>query len=224
MANEDWLGWYEPGPLIYYLRSKQHVHKKAAGRRKLRLLAVAICRTVERHFVGDARSVGRIELVERLADKLVRAGEVTQLHSSTPWMPTADVNELARRATIAACDPIAENAVGFCGDFAAHISRLETKGDAEFASQKAQRVQAALVRCIFGNPFRPVVLDPEWRTSTVVQLAQGIYDDRAFDRLPILADALQDAGCDNADVLTHCRDTGPHARGCWVVDLVLGKA
>jgi hypothetical protein len=69
-----------------------------------------------------------------------------------------------------------------------------------------------------------VVFDPEWRTATVVQLAQGIYDDRAFDRLPILADALQDAGCDHADVLNHCRDTGPHARGCWVVDLILGKA
>jgi len=80
-----------------------------------------------------------------------------------------------------------------------------------------------LLRCLFGNPFRPVAVDPQWLTSTVTQLAQGIYDDRAFDRLPILADALQDAGCDNDDVLNHCRDTGPHARGCWVVDLVLGK-
>jgi hypothetical protein len=86
-------------------------------------------------------------------------------------------------------------------------------------------VQAALVRCIFGNPFRPVTFDPAWRTSDVLALAQGIYDERAFDRMPILADALQDAGCTNDDILTHCRDTNtPHARGCWVVDLVLGKA
>jgi hypothetical protein len=87
--------------------------------------------------------------------------------------------------------------------------------------------RAALIRryvlCILGNPFRPVAVDPSWLTSTVVQLAQGIYDDRAFDRLPILADALQDAGCDNTDVLNHCRDAGPHARGCWVVDMLLGK-
>jgi hypothetical protein len=83
---------------------------------------------------------------------------------------------------------------------------------------------AELLRCSIGNPFGPAAFDPEWRTATVVQLAQGIYDDRAFDRLPILADALQDAGCDHPNVLTHCRDTGPHARGCWVVDLILGKA
>jgi hypothetical protein len=91
-----------------------------------------------------------------------------------------------------------------------------------YAAERA--AQAALLRCIFGNPFRPVAVDPAWLTPTVVQLAQGIYDDRAFDRLPILADALQDAGCDNDDVLNHCRDDGPHARGCWVVDLVLGKS
>jgi hypothetical protein len=69
-----------------------------------------------------------------------------------------------------------------------------------------------------------VTLDPNWRTSTVLALAQGIYDERAFDRLPILADALEDAGCDNEEMLAHCRGAGPHARGCWVVDLVLGKA
>src|SRR5262249_26485553 len=82
---------------------------------------------------------------------------------------------------------------------------------------------AALLRAIFGNPFRPVSADPGWLTSTVVALARSIYEDRAFDRLPILADALQDAGCEHPDVLDHYRGSGPHARGCWVVDLLLGK-
>jgi len=80
-----------------------------------------------------------------------------------------------------------------------------------------------LLRCIAGNPFRPVAFDPNWRTETVVSLASAIYAERAFDRLPILADALEEAGCDHADILSHCRGPGPHARGCWVVDLVLGK-
>ena len=88
---------------------------------------------------------------------------------------------------------------------------------------KRQPWHVAYLRCVFGNPFRPVTLDPAWLTSDVLLLARGIYADRAFDRMPILADALQDAGCDNDDMLTHCRGPGPHARGCWVVDLLTGR-
>jgi hypothetical protein len=80
-----------------------------------------------------------------------------------------------------------------------------------------------LITELFGNPFRPVPVDPNWLTSTVVALAVGIYGERAFDRMPILADALQDAGCDSAEVLDHCRQPGEHVRGCWVIDLLLGK-
>jgi hypothetical protein len=65
--------------------------------------------------------------------------------------------------------------------------------------------------------------DPRWRTSDTLGLARGIYEERAFDRMPLLADALMDAGCDDEQVLSHCRSEGPHVRGCWVVDLVLGK-
>jgi hypothetical protein len=91
------------------------------------------------------------------------------------------------------------------------------------AYQAERSAQSALVRDIFGNPFRPVAFNPRWRTADVLGLARGIYEERAFDRLPLLADALMDAGCDPDDILTHCRSEGPHVRGCWVVDLVLGK-
>jgi len=80
-----------------------------------------------------------------------------------------------------------------------------------------------LLRDIFGNPFRPVTVDPAWQTATVVALAEAIYADRAFDRLPILADALEEAGCLNGDLLNHCRQPGEHVRGCWAVDLLLSK-
>ncbi|WP_246523617.1 hypothetical protein [Gemmata palustris] len=89
---------------------------------------------------------------------------------------------------------------------------------------QARALESQSLRCIFGNPFRPAVANPAWFTSTVLALATGIYEDRAFDRLPILADALQDAGCENADILNHCRSDGPHVRGCWVIDLLLGKS
>ena len=81
-----------------------------------------------------------------------------------------------------------------------------------------------ILRDIFGNPFRPVSFEPERRTSTVVSLAKSMYESRDFSAMPILSDALQNAGCEHADILDHCRGSGPHVRGCWVVDLVLGKS
>jgi hypothetical protein len=103
--------------------------------------------------------------------------------------------------------------------------RAEPRNRARFAALAApdQRALAGVVRCIWGNPWRPAVLEPRWRTPDVLGLARGIYDDRAFDRLPILADALIDAGCTSDAVLAHCREEGPHTRGCWVVDRVLGR-
>jgi hypothetical protein len=85
------------------------------------------------------------------------------------------------------------------------------------------RTLAVLLRDIFGNPFRPVTFSPSWRTDTALSFAQQMYESRDFGAMPILTDALQDAGCDNEDILGHCRGDGPHVRGCWVVDLVLGK-
>jgi hypothetical protein len=87
------------------------------------------------------------------------------------------------------------------------------------------RLICNLIRDLYGNPFREVKYDKTWRTDTAVSLARTMYDLREFGAMPILADALQDVGCDNADVLDHCRDTAlTHVRGCWVVDLVLGKS
>ena len=88
-----------------------------------------------------------------------------------------------------------------------------------------KKAQCAILRDIC-NPFHPVVLAKSWLAwngGMVRKIAQAIYDERAFERMPILADVLEDAGCDDADLLAHCRGPGPHARGCWVVDLLLGK-
>jgi hypothetical protein len=83
--------------------------------------------------------------------------------------------------------------------------------------------KARLLHDLVGNPFRPVTADSSWLTSDVLALANTIYNERAFNRMPELADALERAGCTDADLLAHCRSPGPHVRGCWVVDLVLGK-
>jgi hypothetical protein len=92
------------------------------------------------------------------------------------------------------------------------------------AYERQRWLNIASFRDIFGNPFRPVAFDAAWRSDAAVSLAKAMYESRDFGNMPILADALQDAGCDRDDVLNHCRDAnGVHVRGCWVVDLVLGK-
>lgn len=83
------------------------------------------------------------------------------------------------------------------------------------------------LRDIFGNPFRTISIDSlwvEWNDGIVLKLAQALYDEYAFDRLPILADALEEAECTDADILDHCRRPGEHVRGCWVIDLILGRS
>lgn len=83
---------------------------------------------------------------------------------------------------------------------------------------------AAVLHDVLGNPFRPAILDPASRTTTVIGMAQAIYQERSFDRLPILADALEEAGCTNGDLLGHCRGGGHHVRGCWALDAVLDRS
>jgi hypothetical protein len=85
---------------------------------------------------------------------------------------------------------------------------------------------AALLRDVFGNPFRPVAADAAWLTwlgVTLPKLARAIYGGRRFEDMPILADALEEAGCTDADILSHCRQPGAHVRGCWLLDLLLDK-
>jgi hypothetical protein len=98
---------------------------------------------------------------------------------------------------------------------------------AELARSRERAAQSSLLRDIFGNPFRPRRrIQPQWlswNTGIIAKLAQAIYNKRAFDRMPILAAALEKAGCTDQDILGHCRSGGEHCRGCWVVDLVLGK-
>jgi hypothetical protein len=97
------------------------------------------------------------------------------------------------------------------------------KHEAAYTAEGA--FQAGIARDIFGNPFRPpVAFEPSWHTNTVAALAKQMFELGDFSGMPILADALQEAGCDNDDILSHCRDVNqPHARGCWVTDLVLDK-
>jgi hypothetical protein len=143
------------------------------------------------------------------ANKLSRlGGDRPNVRSAVAWSAEATLAHAISAASITAA--------------------LRASGALELAGVRSrdqeEREQLVLLRDIFGNPFRPVTFDPAWHTDTAVAIASGMYDSRDFSAMPILADALQDAGCENDDILNHCREAnGIHVRGCWVVDLVLGK-
>lgn len=209
MTEAQWLECSDPQALLEFLRGK-------ASDRKLRLFALACCRRVW-NLLTDERSREAVALAEHYADRAATKKALLE----------------ARRKAKAAVEDhtiIAD----FSENWRAKQAAAEALGDNAFtAAQKVAwlyRKYPAKVteylRDVTGNPFRPPApVDPALaraNDSAVARLAQGIYDEGAFEGVAVLADALEDAGCDDADILTHCR-TGVHVRGCWVVDLLLGK-
>jgi hypothetical protein len=213
MTEQEWLECSKPGQLLI----RMHASKKP---RKERLFACACCRHVW-HLMTDPRCRRAVEVSEQFADGFASAQEFAEAQTG---VEAARANQryggFDRESHLAtAAGAALEGRTG-----AAHSVRIAIRWvDGEQASLQEQAYHCWLIHEIFPNPFRPMSVDPFWQTGTVVPLAQSIYDERAFDRLPILADALEEAGCTNADILNHCRQPGEHVRGCWVVDLLLGR-
>jgi hypothetical protein len=226
MTEAEWLGCTDPTPMMKHLRSK-------ASARKLRLFACASCRLVW-HMLIDERSRAAVETAEHLADEVLPRDDAEEVFSGACTasravrqslnVPPETILNLRRRD-----DPDTLWRAAFMAAFAVGNGVVDIQ--AHIRSAKADLVggpmRSRLLRDIFGNPFQPVAVVPAWtawNNSPVPELARSFYDERAFDRLPDLADALEEAGCTDADILTHLRGPGPHVRGCWVVDLLLGKA
>jgi hypothetical protein len=215
MTEEKWLACFDPNPMLEYLHGK-------ASDRKFRLFSCACYRRTWDKLPKESRQA--VEVAERFVDGEATREElrsVRQLVASHPYLGTA----MAFR-----------NATGYsaveAGHGAAHFFSLTPDGQQAWRPFVAERkYQTAIVSEIFGSPFRPVTINPAWVTPTVSALATATYEERSLPsgqldntRLTVLADALEEAGCDNADMLTHLRAPGSHVRGCWVVDLLLGKA
>lgn len=191
--------------------------------RKLQLFACACCRRIWQ-WLPDDQSRTAVELCEHNADAKARSRVTIQASRQATWTNylTTPAAVLAGNFAIEALiDKRWASVPGMCASAASNGS---IDGDATVARVAEQMMQCHLLRDIFGNPFRPVHLDPVWNGGVTVNLARTIYDERRFEDLPILGDALEDAGCDNTDILSHCRGPGPHVRGCWVIDLLLAKA
>lgn len=191
------------------------------NRRKLLLFAIAMCRRNLEQNPIDACKQG-IDAIELIADGNIQSDSLerycTPLEQMRAVLIADSDQEIAQRKVRSITAIL--HALRFKKASLMDISNL-TSGQAK----TEQRVHVAFLHDIFGNPFRPVTFDPVWQTSTAIALARTMYDARDFAAMPILADALEEAGCDVPEVLTHCRDPqGVHVRGCWVVDLVLGKS
>jgi hypothetical protein len=225
MTEAEWLACADPTEMMYVSGERGRLTE-----RRDRYFSCACCRRIW-HLLPDKASRTAIRVAEQYLDGLASvelldtASRAAERHGGS-----------AANAAAAAAFPRRE--LGSNGiDVAESAANAVAYADPHFISGEADRgrgagraeqsAQADLLRDIIGNPFRPVPrLDPTvltWNAGTVVQLAQRIYDERRFTDLPILADALEDAGCDNADILNHCRSCGEHVRGCWVLDLLLGK-
>lgn len=195
MTEQEWLTTTYPTSLLKYLKDGGK-----AMCRKLRLYGCGCVRLVWSHL-KDPRSERAVEVAELFADGIATNEELKKAErmASQATVGRRTWALMAARATV-----YDDGSGGFC------------------AAKRKDKL--GLIRCVFGNPFHPVGFDPAWRTPSLTAVAQAIYAERRFADMPILADALEEAGCTSADILDHCRNGQEHVRGCWVVDLILGKA
>lgn len=228
MDEQSWLTGTDLDAML------KHVQKR--NDRKLRLFQVACCRRIW-EWVPPGACREAVDLAERYAEGAANDRQRTKAAKSVqkPANEQSLIEINARSAVLAALEKTtAGRTTVFLGsaDVLARVAGAELPPDASLpvyqaAYQAGQQAERELLRCIFGNPFRPVAVDPRWlawRDGAIARMAQAMVDQGSYHDLPILGDALEEAGCEEGAVLAHCRAAGPHVHGCWVVDLLLGKA
>jgi hypothetical protein len=215
MTEADWLAASDISKMLWSLQEEKRWD------RKMRLLAVGYCR-IDGRLMGNETNRNAVEVAEKFAD-----GQTNREELEITWEAARDLSydsapgcldaDTARLAAAAATPVPMRSGTIYClgWEAAASVARHVSKDDAVFI---------ALLRDVVGPlPFRSFAQNLFTQPSAAASLAVEIYNERAFDRMPELADALEETECLNADILAHCRQSGPHARGCWVVDLILGR-
>jgi hypothetical protein len=239
MTEAEWLACCDPELMVQFVSGR-------TSERKLWLFATACCRRIWDELT-DQRSRDAVEFAERYVDT-GRTDEQLRLSMSVhdlddpngeqlsalqgaaeqALFDAEDENESAAEAAYMAIGGPYLDAVSCAADVAAErAAGLDFQSPKWQAARRAEmQEQCRLLRDILGGPFHPVTVSPAWlawNDGTVAKLAAAVYDERAFDRLPILAHALEEAGCDEQAILDHLRGPGPHVLGCWALDLVLEK-
>lgn len=215
-TEADWISSACGGEMLESLTGK-------ASDRKLRLFACACCRlTPVTRLLRDERDHrAAVEVCERHADGLAGPEElVTALRGLPPIEKTGGSWNAWHKVKLSQTAQ---------AELTVRAALADEASDAAWATARASvnllgPNQSDLVREIFGNPFRALNIETEWSTPVVIDLARSIYDSGVFDRMPELGDALALEGCDDPEILGHCRSRTGHFRGCWVADVLLGKS
>jgi hypothetical protein len=223
VTEAEWLAGPDPSGMIDYLCDGGATRRKA-GKRKFTLLACACCRVAWELMPADKARLW-IEAAEAAADGLPLAAPpppatrddlIIQPGSIASWANSAALTAKGGSARLIPTVVAAVRDALF----------LDARRSGSSPEQQKRVPLAALLQEIFGNPFRPVKVEKTWLTANdgaALKLARSISEEGRWGMLPLLADALEDAGCADADVLAHCRRPAGHVRGCWVIDLLLGK-
>jgi hypothetical protein len=214
MTEAEWLSSNDPQKMLEFLRGR-------ASDRKSRLFAIAWSRK-EWQLLSDDRSKKAVQIAEQYAEGSATVDVLDSAYDSA--------YEAAYDLDVPGLEPSHSRALYSAVNAAAR--KVSLLAFPAFGPESISS-QIETVRDLFGNPFRPVAILPavvSWNDARVARIAQTAYEERSLpegtldnDRLAILADALEEAGCTNPDVLNHCRQPGEHVRGCWVIDLILGK-
>jgi len=217
MTESEILDRKDSATMLAYLQSQQ-------GDRRVRLVCVGCCRQLWDLLADDQRLI--VEMAEKQVERMGNDVDIRRSFLEAQVLVVKNHRH----------DP-ADLAI-FCSSSLA-LAEIEDRSrcfqssrdavtPAMFAThENAETVHrerlARVLRCVFGNPFKAIAFDPAWRTANVTKQAQGIYEERAFERMAVLGDALEETGCTSPEILNHCRAKGVHVRGCWVVDGVLAK-
>jgi hypothetical protein len=212
MTEAEWLACEDPIAMLHFLRGR-------VSDRKLRLYCCACCRLVWHQLRWNRRKA--VAIAERYADGKAGwwgtfLGEALSVHQN----PGLSQVHAERAATYLAVSLWGKGPRTDGVAYALEATRYTRGSDANDRTIE----QTHLIRDLVGTlPFQVVNIPPEWRTTNVLALSRTIYEERAFDRMPILGDALMDAGCTHDEVLAHCQSLESHIRGCWVLDLALDR-
>lgn len=220
MTEEDWFEEHSLSTMVDFLRGKMPL-------RKILWFGGACCHRLEQLIPGKRRRAG-LQVMDRW---LLGSATLQELTLSTARMFDGWAVNLR--------DPLSDAKLKMYGSFVYLFRMLyenpydhmclvsgcvsEARGFPGDSSLEEEDLHIAFLRDIVGNPFRTASLDPRWITPNVQAVAQGIFDEARFADMPQLAAALEQAGCTDTDILAHCRGPGPHVRGCWAVDLILGQ-